>query len=184
MCWPQCRPLVLKRNLLNQRGHVQFAIRCAACFPMVELFIGMALMRCPVRGLAGLPSGIVTSPHLGPSGAPALSQPELSHGLLTQVDPIQTDGGERRLEFAHPTLFGPVLKHIPKAARPTCSAHLTSLLTKVTDSPGQVELWSDLLSFGSRVLYKPTRGGRRHNLANAIKRIKLCTCCSCRSLYS
>ena len=117
------------------------------------------------------PSGTTTSPQPGTSGFTASSQPQPSQGLShpgSQVDPVQVSGGAS-VAFAHPTSFGPVLKHIPKAARPACSAHLTTLLTGVTDNSGEVERWFELLHFGSRVLYKPTRGGRRHNLANAIK---------------
>ena len=117
------------------------------------------------------PFGIVTSLQPGPPGATASSQPDPSQGHLhsgSQVESTEIDGGAS-MAFAHPALFGPVLKHIPKAARPACSTHLTTLLTRVTDNPSEVTLWSDLLSFGSRVLYKPTWGGRRHNLANAIK---------------
>ena len=162
-------PTGVKKNSIKSEGV------CSVCNKVCRLFSDGGIVYrhgphvMPCAGSGRPPSSIVPSLHLGSSCAPALSQPEPSQGLSTRIDPTQTDGGARRLEFTHPTLFGPMLKHIPKAARPTCSAHLTSLLTKVTDNPGEVELWSDLLSFGSRVLYKPTRGGRRHNLANAIK---------------
>jgi hypothetical protein len=77
---------------------------------------------------------------------------------------------ERSSVFSHPHIDSALIKRIPKSARPVCASRLTNLLRGVTDNLISVEPWSDLLHFGVRVLQKPDRTGRRHNLASVIKK--------------
>ena len=72
--------------------------------------------------------------------------------------------------FCHPHDVGPLIKHIPKSARPACATHLASLITKIIASPNDLETWSSLLHFGANILQKPVRTGSRHNLASIIMR--------------
>jgi hypothetical protein len=72
--------------------------------------------------------------------------------------------------FSHPQLPGPLIKHIPKSARPACASSLSSLLDKVTANPNDLAAWTNLLHFGVNVLSKPIRTGKRHNLASLIKK--------------
>ena len=37
-------------------------------------------------------------------------------------------------------------------------------------SPDDLTAWSNLLQFGRSILFKPTRGGKKHNLASTIKK--------------
>lgn len=62
-----------------------------------------------------------------------------------------------------------VIKHIPKSARPSCASHLAGLLRKVVSNPDSTPKWLDLFNWGHTVLHAPKRGGKRHNLASAIK---------------
>ena len=77
---------------------------------------------------------------------------------------------ERPSVFSHPQIDTALIKRIPKSARPACASLLTNLLHGVTDNLFSLEPWSDLLHFGERVLQKPDRTGRRHNLASIIKK--------------
>jgi len=77
---------------------------------------------------------------------------------------------ERSSVFSHPQIDSALMKRIPKSARPACASLLANLLRGVTDNLSNLEPWSDLLHFGVRVLQKPDRTGRRHNLASVIKK--------------
>jgi len=72
--------------------------------------------------------------------------------------------------FTHPSVNQPIIKHIPKSARPSCCSALSSLLLNVTRSPDDLNAWSNLFNFGSNTLFKPSRGGKRHNLTSIIKK--------------
>ena len=72
--------------------------------------------------------------------------------------------------FTHPSVNQPIIKHIPKSARPACCSALSSLLLNVTRSPDDLNAWSNLFNFGSNTLFKPSRGGKRHNLTSIIKK--------------
>ena len=72
--------------------------------------------------------------------------------------------------FSHPELCRPLIKHIPKSARVSCCSRLSRLLQDITRNPNNIDLWDELLKFGEAILTKPDRGGKRHNLANTIKK--------------
>jgi len=64
----------------------------------------------------------------------------------------------------------PIIKHIPKSARPACAAHLAKLLRQVTAQPGVVDNWLAVLNWSQSVLPVPKRGGKRHNVTSVIKK--------------
>ena len=72
--------------------------------------------------------------------------------------------------FTHPTVNQPIIKHIPKSARPACCSALSSLLLHITRSPDNLTAWSNLFNFGLVTLAKPSRGGKRHNLTSVVKK--------------
>ena len=72
--------------------------------------------------------------------------------------------------FTHPSPSGGLIKHIPKSARPACATLLSSLLRNITTHPEDNGAWRCLLSFGGSILRKPSRTGKRHNLASIIKK--------------
>ena len=63
----------------------------------------------------------------------------------------------------------PVIKHIPKSARPSCASHLAALLRRVVSNPESTAKWLELFSWSSAVLRTPKQGGKRRNLASTIK---------------
>lgn len=70
----------------------------------------------------------------------------------------------------HPVITGGLIKHIPKSARPTCATFMSRLLNTVNANIDNLEAWTSILNFGKNILRKPARTGRRHNLANIIKK--------------
>ena len=81
------------------------------------------------------------------------------------------DGIRQAAEPAcHPVLPGGTIKHIPKAARTTCSTKLSDLLDRAASNLDDPQVWMDLLYFGPTILIKQPRSGKRHNLSNAIKK--------------
>ena len=72
--------------------------------------------------------------------------------------------------FDHPDLLGPLLKHVPRSSRPSCGDLLANLLNNITAQPSNIKYWRDLFSFGSDILAKPSRGGKRHNLNNVLQK--------------
>src|SRR6218665_3346413 len=70
----------------------------------------------------------------------------------------------------HTEVGQPLLKHIPRGARSACSQALTNILQSISSRPSDLDRWRTLLRFASDVLAQPKRAGRRHNLANVVKR--------------
>src|SRR6218665_1812281 len=72
--------------------------------------------------------------------------------------------------FSHPQLQQGLLRHIPKGAR-TCAARLlTKIINNITQDPNAINRWQSLLSFGALVLERPSRGGKRRNLTEMVKK--------------
>src|SRR6218665_1441296 len=86
----------------------------------------------------------------------------------TQVVPTAGDNFQDP-PFSHPQLQG-LLRHIPKGAR-TCAARLlTKIINNITQDPDVIDRWRSLLSFGALVLERPSRGGKRRNLTEVVKK--------------
>jgi len=64
----------------------------------------------------------------------------------------------------------PVIKHIPKSARPACTSHFAAVLRAIVAKPTDNTNWLSLFNWGVSVLQPPKRGGKRHNLTSNIKR--------------
>lgn len=64
----------------------------------------------------------------------------------------------------------PVIKHIPKSARPACASLLTQLIRSVIANPNDLDVWLHLLCWCRLVLISPKRGGQRNCIASTIKR--------------
>lgn len=73
-------------------------------------------------------------------------------------------------QIGHPSVSAPIVKHIPRSARPGCAKHLSTLLSNVVSGLDRVDTWNCLLNFGRDILSQPRRTGKRHNLAAAIRK--------------
>src|SRR6218665_3454998 len=73
--------------------------------------------------------------------------------------------------FSPPQVQQGLLRHIPKGAR-TCAARLlTKIINNITQDPNAIDGWRSLLSFGALVLERPSRGGKRRNLTEMVKKL-------------
>ena len=64
----------------------------------------------------------------------------------------------------------PIVKHIPRSARPTCVSHLMEVLRAILNDIHNVEHWHRLLLWPLLVLSTPKRGGKRNQVAVTIKK--------------
>src|SRR6218665_2712031 len=125
----------------------------------------------------------------GPRIKPCLGSNELPAAYGSQLDPSSQRGpswnqgivlpdsvasgqdiGSLTRNCLHPVPKGRILKHIPKAARPSVSRLLATIINRILADPTSVHQWQCLLSFAAVVLEQPVRGGRRHNLTATIKK--------------
>jgi hypothetical protein len=72
--------------------------------------------------------------------------------------------------ITHPSYTGPIIKNIPRSARPHIATELTTTINNVIHNPDNPSNWSYLLAFSSTMLFAPSRTGRRHNLASVLKK--------------
>ena len=72
--------------------------------------------------------------------------------------------------FSHHELRRPLIKHIPQSARVSCCSRLSRLLQDITRNPNNIDIWDEPFKFGEAIFTKPDCGGKRHNLANTIKK--------------
>ena len=73
-------------------------------------------------------------------------------------------------QLQHPQAAGPIIKHIPKSARPTCAKVLTDILMKIVQDYHDIPAWSWLLNFAIVTLVKPSRTGQEDSLTSVIKK--------------
>ena len=114
-------------------------------------------------------------PPLGPSIASAtgldgvaVAPPTLSTATSPQgSDAAATDQSYDHFDWSPPDAAS--IRHIPKAARPACAAHLASILRQVVKHPESQTHWKAVLNWSGSVLFPAKRGGKRHNLTATIK---------------
>ena len=82
----------------------------------------------------------------------------------------QTAQQQQQSMLGHPSLSGNIIKHIPRSARPHCAAQLITAIKEVIAEPEDVTVWSQLLNYSEKLLLVPPRSGRKHNIANVVKR--------------
>jgi len=69
----------------------------------------------------------------------------------------------------HPDITGPIVKHIPKSARPACCSELTSLINSIIRDSQNSEAWIKLLHFCPTVLSIPSKTGSKRSISDTIK---------------
>ena len=98
------------------------------------------------------------------SSQPSLSQTAINHtNLSINSFPVTV------VIPQHPTINGPIIKHIPKSARVQCCIALGKLIDKVFNNHSDISTWISLLNFGSYVLIKLSETGTGMNLSSSIK---------------
>jgi len=75
----------------------------------------------------------------------------------------------------HPQCSWPILKQIPRGARPTSADSLIRLLSDIIGDPDDVTCWEKLINFPSRGFKRPGRGGKSRDLTSlVIKQMREC----------
>jgi len=103
-----------------------------------------------------------------PTHNPVVNNTSIASSISTVTTQLTTQAPP--VVFSHPQVSVRLIKHIPKSARPACATLLSTLLNKVTSNPNDLTAWNDLFLFASRILHKPARTGKRHNLTSIIKK--------------
>ncbi len=116
----------------------------------------------------------------GSNKPPAIVCPQSPQpGPITQDTADSSCSGTRQLSqsssssFAHPQCAGRVLKHIPRTVRPHCADQLTTAINRVLVIISDLAAWRTLLDFTQLMLLAPFRAGRRHNVANTLKKRRI-----------
>ena len=79
----------------------------------------------------------------GPSGQ---SQPSVSASGSQPVPPAQSSSNTQSVSWSPPS--SPLIKHIPKSARPACASHLAKLLRAVIAQQGISKNWLAVIKLG------------------------------------
>lgn len=82
----------------------------------------------------------------------------------------QSDISATHGSLSHPVLIGPIMRHIPKSARPACCSALSKILSDIAANRGDVLRWAKLFQFCPSVLSIPARNGDKPGLSELIKR--------------
>ena len=91
--------------------------------------------------------------------------------LFTQTQQqLTTQQPHQRTTVDHPDLPGNIIKHIPRSARLHCTVQLTKAIKIVIAQPDDTAAWSSLLDYDKLLLLAPPRSGRKHNVANVLKK--------------
>ena len=102
------------------------------------------------------------------SQTPVRTDQSVCNSSANPANGVLSDDATQPSPIWSPT-YSTVIKDIPKSARPFCASHLAALLRKVVSNPDSTPKWLDLFNWGHAVLHTPKRGGKRRNLATAIK---------------
>ena len=94
------------------------------------------------------------------SGLPSVSQSLPSSSSTNQQSITVT--------WSPPDL--PIIKHIPKSARPACASLLAKLLRECTAHPSVAKNWLAVLNWNASILAVPKLGGKLHNVTTVIKK--------------
>ena len=127
--------------------------------------------RCPG---SGKPPAVIIRPTLlhsvttdSPSSSNTTIQPSVR---AIDISLLSQNVSTPELKIDHPLIQGNVIKHVPRSARPHCASQLTAVINKVVADFKNISAWSHLLQYGQMMLLAPPRAGRRHNLANVLKK--------------
>jgi hypothetical protein len=169
---------------LSQKANKQNGI-CSVCFATRQLHVKDGTIHQhgprlnPCTG-SNLPPVHRTSPHTDSpsSGSQSIQQTSIS-GPSTTAEALHistsntsaaniVDSVTTMRHISHSSYSGPIIKHIPRSARPHITTELVNTINQVISNPEDPSVWSSLLEFGPAMLHAPPRTGRRHNLATVL----------------
>ena len=103
---------------------------------------------------------------------PSAPQPtqQTSHSGAVLVAASLSTTAPSMTNVSHPHIDTPILKHLPRGARPDASRVLQRLLREVVRDPNDVNLWRTLFNFAPSCFSRPGHGGKSRNLTSLVKR--------------
>ena len=113
-----------------------------------------------------IPPGSDASGSVGARAHPPDSVPSIADTAV--MDPGGPKADPVGSSISHSVYSGPIVKHIPRSARPHIATELVSVLDNILSDPDDITQWALLLAFGPIMLRAPPRTGRRHNLATTL----------------
>ena len=113
-----------------------------------------------------IPPGSDASGSVGARVHPPDSVPSIADTAV--MDPGGPKADPVGSSISHSVYSGPIVKHIPRSARPHIATELVSVLDNILSDPDDITQWALLLAFGPIMLRAPPRTGRRHNLATTL----------------
>ena len=101
---------------------------------------------------------VVTPSRIAAPGSLSLASPQNSAVRVSQAPPAsqlsQDQQSVSRRAIKHPKPTGPILKHIPRSARPACCSALESILNSIARNSSDVTASDRLLNFAADVLHE------------------------------
>ena len=104
--------------------------------------------------------------------SPPNSLDESSADLFSsfQASPVSAAAPPAHVPIGHPSIDVPILKRIPKGARPEASRVLLGLLRDIERDSEDSASWTRLFDFAPTCLRQPGHGGKSRNLTTSIKK--------------
>jgi len=97
------------------------------------------------------------------------ASPSSSLDISSQV-PLTLSASDDSAPIDHPRRAAPILKRIPRGARPEAANVLQRLLGSVVGHASDIANWTRLLGFASACLVQPGRGGKSRNFTTLVNR--------------
>lgn len=132
--------------------------------PRIGTLGSVAAFRSPVS--QGAPAGL-SSPRILPAApSAASSSASVTPGLVRQASSGQNQCVS---SLAHPSVKCPIIKHIPKSARPACCSALVEILTNILRHRADQASWVRLFEFCPSILSIPAKSCSNLSVSSVIK---------------
>lgn len=155
---------------------------CSVCFEMRQLHLRDNTVH--LHGPRATPCLGSNRPPLAPQfasqGAVTTSRTSASEGIVlsaTSSSVASTAIGSATLvpqsqclpSAAHPLIKCPIIKHVPKSARPSCCSALAEILSNIVRNKTELSAWVKLFHFCPSVLSIPPKSGSNSSVSSIIK---------------
>jgi hypothetical protein len=119
------------------------------------------------QGIVTAPQGLVTA--LSSPRSLPVTHPALSSTVSGSAAPGSQSQTQSLPSAAHPVVKCPIIKHIPKSARPACCSALAGILSNIVQNRANFSALSKLFDFCPSVLSIPPKSGSNVSISSIIK---------------
>lgn len=105
----------------------------------------------------------------GPICSQVTSSTSRAHSVSNSALSIGAMGSGVTTQISHPSSSMPIVKHIPKSARPACCLALAEILKQIVRNSSDILAWDKLFHFAPTFLWSPPKTGTCNNLCTIIK---------------